>query len=103
MIMSNSPEEKFDHPAQKPVALFERSIVNHVVPGGLVYDPFLGSGTTLIAAERTGRICHGLELDPLYVDTTIRRWQKLTGNKAWHAGDNRAFDDVAAAHEELAA
>jgi DNA modification methylase len=91
------------HPTVKPVALIADALRDCSGRGEIVLDAFLGSGTTLIAAERTGRICHCLELDPLYVDTTIRRWQKLTGNKAWHAGDNRAFDDLAAAHEELAA
>jgi len=60
-----------------------------------VLDGFLGSGTTLIAAERTGRRCYGLELDPAYVDTTIRRWQALTGGSSRHAASNRSFDDLA--------
>ncbi len=59
-------------------------------------DPFLGSGTTLVAAERVGRRCRGLELDPLYVDTAIRRWQALTGDAARNAQTGRAFDEVAA-------
>ena len=58
-------------------------------------DPFLGSGTTVIAAERTGRRCCGLELDPLYVDTIVRRWQKQTGGSARHAVSGRSFDDLA--------
>jgi DNA modification methylase len=91
------------HPTVKPVALIADALRDCSGRGEIVLDAFLGSGTTLIAAERTGRICHCLELDPLYVDTTIRRWQKLTGNKARHAGDNRPFDDLAAPHEELAA
>jgi DNA modification methylase len=60
-----------------------------------VLDAFLGSGTTVIAAERTGRRCYGLELDPLYVDTIIRRWQTLTGGSARHATSGRTFDDLA--------
>ena len=63
--------------------------------GEIVLDAFLGSGTTVIAAERTGRRCYGLELDPLYVDTIVRRWQKLTGGSARHAGTGRSFDDLA--------
>jgi DNA modification methylase len=63
--------------------------------GDIVLDAFLGSGTTLIAAERTGRRCYGLELDPAYVDTTIRRWQALTGGSARHAANNCSFDDLA--------
>jgi DNA modification methylase len=64
--------------------------------GEIVLDAFLGSGTTLIAAERTGRVCHGLELDPLYVDTAIRRWQAASGEQARHAESGQAFDDVTA-------
>ena len=64
--------------------------------GDIVLDGFLGSGTTVIAAERTGRRGYGLELDPLYVDTIIRRWQKLTGGIARHAASGRRFDDLAA-------
>jgi DNA modification methylase len=63
--------------------------------GDIVLDPFLGSGSTLIAAERVGRVCCGMELEPLYVDTTIRRWQRFTGDSATHAGDGRRFDDLA--------
>ncbi len=64
MIMGGSTEEKQDHPAQKPVALFEIPIRNHLAPGELVYDPFVGSGTTLIAAERLGRRCYAMEIEP---------------------------------------
>ena len=63
--------------------------------GDLVLDAFLGSGSTLIAAERTGRICYGIELDPLYVDTAIRRWQRHTGDHAIHAVSGKRFDEVA--------
>lgn len=62
--------------------------------GDLVLDAFLGSGTTVIAAERTGRICYGLELDPVYVDTTIRRWQAFTGQTAIHKSSGRSFNDL---------
>ena len=57
-------------------------------------DAFLGSGTTVIAAERTGRRCRALELDPGYVDTAIRRWQTLTGDKARHGATGHYFDDL---------
>ena len=63
------------------------------VRGDIVLDSFLGSGTTLIACERTGRTCHGIELDPLYVDTIVRRWQKFTGLSATHAVSGRKFND----------
>ena len=67
----------------------------------IVLDAFLGSGTTVIAAERTGRRCYGLELDAAYVDTIIRRWQAQTGGSARHAVTGRSFDDLA--HEAEAA
>jgi DNA modification methylase len=63
--------------------------------GEVVLDAFLGSGTTLIAAERTGRRCCGMELDPAYVDATLRRWQALTGGSARHATRGRSFDELA--------
>ncbi len=63
-IMGGSKEEKFDHPTQKPVELMRRPILNHTKRGELVYDPFLGRGTTLMAAEVTERVCCGIELDP---------------------------------------
>ena len=63
--------------------------------GDIVLDGFLGSGTTAIAAERTGRRCFGLELDAGYVDTIIRRWQKLSGGSALHGISGRSFDDLA--------
>jgi DNA modification methylase len=83
------------HPTVKPVAMVADAILDCSARGDIVLDAFLGSGTTLIAAERTGRRCYGLELDPAYVDTTIRRWQTLTGGGARHAGSNRSFDDLA--------
>ena len=67
--------------------------------GDIVLDPFLGSGTTLMAAERTGRQCRGLELDPLYVDAIVRRWQAYTGAAARHAVTGATFDEAARAAE----
>ena len=66
----------------------------------LVLDSFLGSGTTLLAAERTGRICYAIELDPLYVDTAIRRWQNLTGQDARRVSDNKTFREIEAEVEQ---
>ena len=83
------------HPTVKPVAMVADAILDCSARGDIVLDAFLGSGTTLIAAERTGRRCSGLELDPLYVDTIVRRWQKLTGGRARHAASSRSFDDLA--------
>ena len=70
------------HSTQKPVECMRRPILNHTIAGDVVYDPFLGSGTTLVAAELTGRVCYGLELDPGYCDVIVSRWEKLTGKKA---------------------
>src|SRR5258708_32726721 len=93
--MGGSDEDKFDHPTQKPIELMRRPILNHLRRGELVYDPFLGSGTTLAAAELTERVCYGIELDPKYVDVIVQRWQALTGKKAALEGDRRMFDEIA--------
>jgi len=82
------------HPTVKPVALVADAIMDCSARGDIVLDPFLGSGTTVIAAERTGRICYGIELDPAYVDTTVRRWQRFTGMRAVHGDSGRSFDDL---------
>lgn len=82
------------HPTVKPVALVADAIMDVSSRGDIVLDSFLGSGTTIIAAERTGRICFGIEIDPLYVDTIVRRWQKFTGLSAIHAESERAFDEL---------
>jgi len=92
--MGASDEEKFDHPTQKPVDLMRRPILNHIKRGELVYEPFLGSGTTLAAAELTERVCCGMELDPKYVDVVVMRWQTLSGKKAKLDGDGRTFEAV---------
>jgi DNA modification methylase len=81
-IMGGSKEEKVDHPTQKPVELMRKPILNHTKRGAVVYDPFLGSGTTLIAAEMSERACYGVELDPKYVDCIIQRWQDFSGREA---------------------
>jgi DNA modification methylase len=72
------------HPTPKPVALIADAIKDSAARGALVLDPFLGSGTAVIAAERTGRVCYGMELDPLYVDGVVRRWQRRTKRDAVH-------------------
>ena len=94
-IMGGSDEQKFDHPTQKPVELMRRPILNHTQRGEWVYDPFLGSGTTLAAAELTARRCCGVELDPKYVDVIVQRWQQLSGQTAVLDGDGRSFDEIA--------
>ena len=88
------------HPTVKPVALVADAVLDCSARGDLVLDAFLGSGSTLIAAERTGRICHGIELDPLYVDTAIRRWQRYTGDRAIHVISGKRFDDIAGQEPE---
>jgi DNA modification methylase len=95
-IMGGSDEQKHDHPTQKPVELMRRPILNHLKRGELVFDPFLGSGTTLAAAELTERFCYGLELDPKYVDVVVDRWQQLTGKEATLEADGRTFEKVKA-------
>jgi DNA modification methylase len=87
------------HPTVKPVALVADAILDCTARRDIVLDGFLGSGTTLIAAERTGRRCYGTEIDPLYVDTIIRRWQKLTGDTVIYAETGRTFDDLASEAE----
>jgi DNA modification methylase len=82
------------HPTVKPVALIADAILDCSARGDLVLDPFLGSGSTLLAAERVGRVCRGMELDPLYVDTAVRRWQRLTGESAIHAATGKRFEDL---------
>jgi hypothetical protein len=82
------------HPTLKPVAMVADAILDCSARGDIVLDPFLGSGTTLIAAERVGRRCYGMEIDPIYVDTIIRRWQAFTGDKAIHAITGKHFDDL---------
>jgi DNA modification methylase len=84
------------HPTVKPVGLIADAILDCSARGDVVLDPFLGSGSTLIAAERVGRPCYGIELDPLYVDTAIRRWQHFTGESAVHAAARKRFDYLAA-------
>lgn len=84
------------HGTQKPVECMRRPIVNNSVKGEAVYDPFVGSGTTIIAAEMEGRHCLAIDLDPVYVDVAVLRWQAFTGKEATLEGDGRTFADLAA-------
>ena len=70
------------HPTVKPVAMIAEAIKDASPRGAVVFDPFLGSGTTLLAADKVGRRCYGVEYEPEYIDTAIRRWQLLTGKDA---------------------
>ena len=102
-IMGGSDEEKYDHPTQKPVDLMRRPILNHLKRGELVYEPFLGSGTTLAAAELTERVCMSIELDPKYIDVAVQRWQTLAGKQATLDGDGRTFEEIAQQRRQEAA
>ncbi len=82
------------HPTVKPVAMIADALRDVTHRGEVVLDVFLGSGSTLIAAEETGRVCVGVELDPIYVDAAIRRWQKRTGKEAVHAVSGETFDTI---------
>jgi DNA modification methylase len=88
-------EEATGHGAQKPVEVMRRPILNNTRMGESVYDPFLGSGTTLIAAELTDRACLAIDIEPRYVDMAVKRWQKLTGKQAVLAEDGSTFDEIA--------
>ncbi|MGC2782130.1 MAG: DNA methyltransferase, partial [Bradyrhizobium sp.] len=91
------------HGTQKPVGCMKRPIENNSSPGQAVYDPFVGSGTTIIAAEMTGRACHAIELDPAYVDVAVRRWEAFTGAQAVRAADTQPFADIRATRPHRAA
>jgi DNA modification methylase len=82
MIMGGSAEPRLDHPTQKPLVLFETPIRNHLKPGEGLYEPFCGSGTALVAAERTGTRCYAMEIDPIYLEVALRRWERFSGCKA---------------------
>ena len=88
------------HPTVKPVRLVADAILDCTARGDIVLDSFLGSGTTVIAAERTGRRCFGLELDPLYVDTIVRRWQAYTGESARHTSSGISFNELETEHAQ---
>ena len=95
------PHKNDLHPTMKPVELVERAIRNSSRPGNVVLDPFGGSGTTLIAAEKSGRLARLIELDPKYVDVIVRRWQDWTGKQATRESDGLAFDDQAASDSSV--
>jgi DNA modification methylase len=95
-IASRDQDAETVHGTQKPVECMRRPIENNSSPGQAVHEPFSGSGTTIIAAEMTGRACHAIELSPAYVDVAIQRWQAFTGLAATLDGDGRTFADLAA-------
>ncbi|MBC9248340.1 site-specific DNA-methyltransferase [Paracoccus sp. 11-3] len=93
-IANKDQDAETVHGTQKPVECMRRPILNNSSPGQAIYEPFMGSGTTLIAAETTGRVCYGIELNPAYVDVAITRWQNLTGQMAVLDGTDQTFADL---------
>jgi len=83
------------HPTPKIVEMIADAMLDCTIRGEIVVDTFLGSGTSLIAAERTGRVCFGMDLDPLSVDLAVRRWQAWTGEKVIAAETDETFDAIA--------
>jgi len=93
--IDNNRNSETGHSTQKPVECMKRPIENNSSPGQAVYEPFSGSGTTIIAGEMTGRSIHAIELSPAYVDVSVKRWEAFTGTKAIHEATGRTFDEVA--------
>jgi len=93
-ISSRDQDAETVHGTQKPVECMRRPTLNNTSPGDAVYEPFLGSGTTLIAAETCGRSCLAIELSPIYVDVAIRRWQAFTSKAAVRESDGAAFKQI---------
>jgi DNA modification methylase len=102
-IANKGQDAETRHGTQKPVECMKRPMENNSSPGQAVYDPFVGSGTSIIAAEMTGRACHAVELDPGYVDVAVLRWEAFTGASAVLGNDGRTFADVAATRPHRAA
>ena len=90
-----------DHPTVKPTAMLEDALFDLTNRGDIVIDPFLGSGSSLIAAEKTGRVCRGIELDPLYVDVIMRRYEAATGKPAILAETGETLETLLSRRAEL--
>jgi len=95
VLHAAKPQSSTMHPTMKPVALIERMIMNSSQRGDIVLDPFGGSGSTLLACERTGRVCRMIELDPQFADVIVRRWQEATGKEARHE-NGKTFNEIKA-------
>jgi DNA modification methylase len=91
----NRQADLADHPTKKPAQLVAEAIRDVTNPNEIVIDGFMGSGTTILAAQRTRRVAYGIEIDPRYIDVAIRRWEKMTGQKATLAETGETFDAVA--------
>ncbi len=94
-IPSRDQDAATVHGTQKPVEAMRRPMLNNSSPGQAVYEPFSGSGTSLIAAETCGRASLSMELEPAYVDVAVNRWQSFTGEEATLDGDGRSFAEIA--------
>jgi site-specific DNA-methyltransferase (adenine-specific) len=92
----DKPSRNGEHPTMKPVALFEYQMLNNTKGGDIVLDSFGGSGTTMIAAEKNGRVARLMELDPKYCDVIIKRWQEFTGKEAVHEASGKTYNEMAA-------
>lgn len=103
VLVGKGADAPVGHSTQKPVECMKRPIENNSSPGQAVYEPFSGSGTTIIAGEMTGRCVYAMELSPEYVDVAVKRWQEFTGQKATLEGDGRSFDEIAEERLRLAA
>jgi DNA modification methylase len=99
----NKPVKNDLHPTMKPVELVERAILNSSKTRDIVLDPFGGSGTTLIAAEKSGRQARLMELDPKYVDVILRRWESFTGKQAILARCEQTFAEIVSERQEVLA
>jgi DNA modification methylase len=84
------------HPTVKPVAMIADAILDCSARGDIVLDSFCGVGSTILAAEKVGRVCYGIEIDPLYVDTAVKRWERQTGQRAIHASTGQYFNPAEA-------
>ena len=93
-IIDKPLKSETGHSTQKPIECMKRPIENNSSPGHAVYEPFSGSGTTIMACEITGRSCYAIELNPAYVDIAVRRWQDYTGLQAWRDSDGVQFDQL---------
>jgi DNA modification methylase len=95
-ISSGNQDAETSHGTQKPVECMKRPMENNSSPGQAVYEPFCGSGTSIVAAEMTGRACLAIEIDPAYVDVAVKRWQAFSGQQSVLESDSRVFDAIAA-------
>jgi ParB-like chromosome segregation protein Spo0J len=102
-IENRNQDAETVHSTQKPVECMRRPIVNNSSPGQAVYEPFSGSGTTIIACEKESRSALAIELEPAYIDVAVTRWQNFTGKQATLDGDGRTFDEVAQERRKEAA